>query len=646
MMSIKKIILFSIVLFLILVLIYLINPNGRNKLKLINLNEGMTLNSFYLQSVDGKNVDLKEFDVSLDGVADLKIEFHVRSSEKIDSEIPLLVDVFQNNFDLPKYDRLIKSEQIGSEFSKVEILFEFGKERPSSVKIRAYTLSTSKIEISNFKITKGGYDNSDEILLDLIDIFLLYLLIVLYFLNINCNLSFKENYISAFLVLFIYCLSRENYPFCHDSNGYWAYGKFFEKNNQFSITNYDNALRGYLFPLFNYGIFKLGQLLHVSEVNSFRFFSSLFYAYLIVEIIPLFISEVFEKTLEYRKRIIILVLFFIFWRGYVLYPLTDFIAFSLMITAAMLLLRIYKTKRIKLRICFLIGALVFSCLNLRPSYIITLVPFLIISTFLIFSIKFQEEKRVLTCFKSIIPISMIFLGMFLMALPQIVINNVHFQTTSPFVQMEKYFNGKNLMLSKLYNGLTIQKYETYIGKEYDSSVALLNDVTGKEIISSEKITEINSYSDYFKLVLKHPIHFFQIYIKHLFNGLDIRFPTPYVVKFHSYIESTMIQLINFTIIYLTILLLGDKLKKRTLFGNIYSILFLLVIVLPGFISLPTEPEVRFYMPLSILFISLVVAEIDNLVKHLKFDKSIILYLSFMFLMLYISYKLNENLYFM
>ncbi len=646
MMSIKKIILFSIVLFTILALIYFINPKGRNILKLINLNEDIASNSFYLHSIDGKNVDLREFDVSLDGVANLKIEFYVRTSEKIISEIPLLVDVYQNNFDLSKYDRLIKSEQIGSEFSKVEILFEFGKERPSSVKIRAYTLSTSKIEISNFKIIKGGYDNSDEILLDLIDIFLLYILIVLYFLNINYDLRFKENYISAFLVLFIYCLSRESYPFCHDSNGYWAYGKFFEKNNQFSIAYYDNALRGYLFPLINYWIFKFGQLLQVSEVNSFRFFSSLFYAYLIIEIIPLFISEIFEKVIEFRERIIVLILFFIFWRGYVLYPLTDFIAFSSMITAAMLLLRIYKTKRIKLRICFLIGALVFSCLNLRPSYIIILVPFLIISTFLIFSVKFQEEKRVFNCFKSLVPISMIFLGMFLVALPQIIINNVHFQSTSPFVQMEKYFNGKNLMLSKLYNGLTIQKYETYIGKEYDSSVALLNDVTGKEIITSEKITEINSYPDYFKLVLKHPIQFFQIYLKHLFNGLDIRFSTPYVVKFHSFIETTLIQLINFTIMYLTILLVAYKLKKRSLFGNIYSILFLLVIVLPGFISLPTEPEVRFYMPLSIIFISWVVAEIDNLVKHLKFDRSVILYFSFLFLMMYISYKLNENLYFM
>ena len=645
-MRIKKITFFSILFFSILVLIYFINPKGKNILKLINPNEGMTSNSFYLQSVDGKKIDLREFDVSLDGVAQLKIEFYVRSFQKIVSEIPLLVDVFQDNFDLPKYDRLIKTEKIGSEFSKIEILFEFGKVRPNLVKIRANTLSTSKIEISDFKILKVGYDNSDEILKDLIDVFLLYLLIVLYFLNIKYKLGFKENYIYGFLVLLIFCLSRENYPFYHDSNGYWTYGKYFEKNNHFSIANYDNALRGYLFPLLNYGIYKLGQLFHVSEVNSFRFFSSLFYGYLIIEIIPLFISEVFEKVIEYRKRIIILILFFIFWRGYVLYPLTDFIAFSSIITAIMLLLRIYKTKKTKLRICFLIGALLFSCLNLRPSYIITLVPILIISTFLIIRIKFKEEKRELTCFKSIIPISMIFFGMFFVALPQIVINNIHFQTTSPFVQMEKYFNGKNLMLSKLYIGLTVQKYETYIGKEYDSSVALLDDLIGKEIISSEKLTEINSYQDYFRLVLKHPVQFVQIYFKHLFNGLDIRFPTPYVVKFHSYIETTMIQLINFTLLYLTFFLFVYKLKKRTLFNNIYSNLFLLIIVLPCFISLPTEPEVRFYMPLLMLFISWVVAEIDNLIEHIKFDKCVIVYLSYMFLMLYISYKLNKNVYFM
>lgn len=645
-MNLKKLLFLSVLLIASLVLFFFISPIGKDIFKLNKTELITSENSFSLKSIDGSAVGIREFQINTKGINKIKVEFYVRSTEVITSEIPLLVDVYKENFDYPKYDRLIPADKIMSKPNKVELLFELSKTTPEEIKVRAYTLSKVELYLSDFKIIKGEIQNDKELLNDLIDLFLIYLIFVLFYLNSKKQFSLKYNLIYTFFVFLIYTISKCNYPFYHDSLGYWSYGKFFEKNGTFSLLNYDNALRGYLLPLLNYFIYKMGQSFHLSEENSFRIASSFFYSYLILKLIPQFVEAVSAKKMSIPKRIIFLVLFFVFWRGYMLYPLTDFIAFASIICAANLALKTYMSKKVSLFSCFCMGVFLYACINLRPSYIAVLIPFIFSIIFIVVKIYFYEKVSS-SKFKAIfLPIFIFFLGALLIAFPQVLINRSHFETSSPFVPMEKFFNGQNLMLSKLYNGLTIQKYETYVGAEYDSSVALLNDPVGKEVVSNKKLIEFKSYGEYIDVVLSYPLKFFQMYLKHFFNGMDIRYSSPYILKFHSNVESTIIQLINYSVVFFAFLVAFFNAKRLFNTNNMISIIIIFISILPSFISLPTEPEVRFYMPITVILAIFTAVESNAIISYFSNKKIKMIFAIYLFIMFYISYNLNLNLYFL
>ena len=87
--------------------------------------------------------------------------------------------------------------------------------------------------------------------------------------------------------------------------------------------------------------------------------------------------------------------------------------------------------------------------------------------------------------------------------------------------------------------MTAQKYETYVGPaaEYpEPGVSYLDPATAR-LLAEDGITPVISASghvlfpsnaEYLKLVARHPLEMSASYARHVFNGLDVKYPTPYV----------------------------------------------------------------------------------------------------------------------
>lgn len=640
-MSLKKLLVSILILFVGLFILFVFSPMGEDRLGINKLEKIETPSEIILQSTDGKYVGIYEIPIKLSDQSNIKVKFQVKSEEEVKSPIPLLVDLFDDKFDLPKHDRLVSASNFFKKSSSESFLFELNRQSPKEFRLRLYTLSTVPISIKNLEVYKGAIPNKKEFLKDLWTVFLFYILFVYFLYMRNRQLKPIITYLVSFFALWFYCMVNSNMPFYHDSLGYWNYGKLFEKDNLFQLTNYDNALRGYLFPLVNYALSKVAVFFNFNEIGLFRFFSSIFYTFTIIKLIPDFFEFLLKKQISLKMRFIFLMVFFIFWRGYVLYPLTDFFSLAALISAILIVnnLNFNSDRWFQL---VTTGMLIFTSFNLRPSYVIIIVPFIIYLLYQFLNIhKFKISFK--NSFYFIRNMILIGIGICLLSVPQVLINKVNFQINSIFVPMEKFFNGQNLMLSKLKLGMTIQKYETYVGSEYDSSVALLNDTLGLDIINKNGIKEFNSYAEYITLVFQNMFSFSKIYLKHLFNGFDIRYSTPYIVKFHSIIESHIIQFINFTILFLCLYLIRNHLNKIFSRSNIEKYLAIIILLLPCLVSLPTEPEVRFYIPL-VLMTSSSLFLVDF--EKLFYKKNIFIYLLFIIFMFITSYQLNKNLYFL
>ncbi len=392
-------------------------------------------------------------------------------------------------------------------------------------------------------------------------------------------------YAAAFLLLFIMhsVHSVETYPF--DSGTYWTKGYAFGME-QFRFTNFQDDVRGYLYPFLHYILIKLASLGIGTEQINLWLFHSLLYAFLFVKLLPDFLEEVFQIEISYFPRMAFTMVCAYFLKGLILYPLSDLPALCF----ATLALHNYwhLTQNAKplptWSRClkgFKIGVYAAAAYYIRPVYLILLA---VLCGSILYSIV--RRRNYALAFAA--------LGLLLVAAPQSAINHANAGTYHPAILT--YDSGDSLFLKQLGWGISYQKYETTLDVEqWGSPSVYFEDQIGKRLV--EKDGGFGSYWEYIQFVCRHFADVACIYMKHIFNGMDLVFRDVYIKNIYA--PRFFTQFFHYTMLFaglhgLSVFFFCKK-------WNFAQIGFCTLYLLPVLLSAPTAVETRFFTALHLLF---------------------------------------------
>lgn len=428
----------------------------------------------------------------------------------------------------------------------------------------------------------------------------------------NRTVIYTIGFICTFIVIYVYTILHTSI-FYYDAEEYWTLAHSFINQNGFSFLNYSASLRWYLFPFINFIQIFISGLLKINEIDVFKLFSALFFSIFIFIVIPKLMENVFNKKITLIRRFLLFFLIFFFWRGYFLYPLTDF--YSLFFLCIALLITNNK-KASQVWIYIILGMALLGSMLIRPAYAMSILPAII------YDISLQKKLR-LPAVMITRNIVLVLLGMLLISSPQIYINYNKLNTINPFVQ------AGGLYQVKLFRGLYTQKFESNVGKDLDHSSIIFLDKQGAAIVQKENLIYpgFNNYFEYLSIVAKYPVDLISIYFRHIFNGIDVRYDTPYVYKIYQ--DRTVFTFLNAVVWFIFFLALYENFKSLLRCKAVWTALIML---LPVVLAIPCEIEVRYFLPLYILCYVIIVE--TNIIKNIlnnpfdyikKFGLSFILY---------------------
>jgi hypothetical protein len=412
-------------------------------------------------------------------------------------------------------------------------------------------------------------------------------------LDKNKNLQILLFFIFTIFIL-ISQIFFNDWKFYYDSLDYWNRANEFIKNNEFSLLNYNEPLRGYLYPLLLFIIKEIAKIISVSDVLLFYIFYSIFISLNITFIIPNLAEKLFNITTKVHQIIIFFIIFYLFWNGYFNYPLTDVISIFFIFISLSFFLKFNIDNKVTTFYLIFSGMFLFAAAQLRPIYLILIIAIFILLLLLFILKKSLKGKLILTSFGLII-------GFLIVATPQIYININLYRTFNPLAETSKskITGGSNLYVYQLRGGIRVQKYETFIGTNYfDSAHAgfLDNKIQGQQLYDELRAAKNTNFYNIAKIIAFNIGDFVMIYSRHFFNGLDIWYNTPYVKNLFTPTRY-ILSFINYTLFFCVFVFI---IKNKSIIQNKQLSFGLLLYLTPIAFVIPTIIEVRFFLPLFIL----------------------------------------------
>lgn len=296
---------------------------------------------------------------------------------------------------------------------------------------------------------------------------------------------------------------------------------------------------------------------------------------------------------EIMKLFVAIVIFLFFWGNFIQFPLSDLPACFFALFSVAILVKLVKQK-INLKSMaegVLAGVCLYIAYNIRAAFLYGLV--LVILIYLAYNVKRKE-------FKMLIYFLPIFAGMFLSALPQMVVNRQYLGIYSPKVYTEQISGYQHdLQTQQIFWGLQYPRYETYSGnmEEYPTPQVFFIDPMGLELIDREGLSiDGFSYGMVIKLFFKYPLDISCLYIRHLIGLMTPIFSQAYITNMYAgkgiFIS---ISIILWLILGVSLILNKPLRKERSL---IY--LLLGVSAVPAFLQMAGAAELRFFIEMYVV----------------------------------------------
>ncbi len=372
--------------------------------------------------------------------------------------------------------------------------------------------------------------------------------------------------------------------FYYDSGGYWALGTTYIRNGHFSLLNFESSLRGYLLPLIDHGLQGLAVTFRWNSSSFAKFFNVLSFA-LIGTVLGPRLAEITWPQWRWGigRRLALMTLLLIFWKGYLPYPLSDFPAFTLA------LLALVSIDRAESPGWMLLGGLSSAAaIDMRPSYLLLAPILVVLIVWAWLKGHYRESPSVrwrMLCG------GLFLVGFFIISLPQSLSSHRYFHTWS-FVPG----SAAHLTTIQFDEGLHLQRYETYVGSNMSPRM-LYEDPTGTKLLLEQKGQTVSSTSQYLGLVASHPLTMAGVFIRHIVNGLDQRYSTPYVSHLSTG-SNRWLRLAGFLLIFLALLRVLWSTARRRLASARWR--YPAALALCCLTSVPSAVETRYMLPIFLL----------------------------------------------
>jgi hypothetical protein len=385
--------------------------------------------------------------------------------------------------------------------------------------------------------------------------------------------------------------------FFYDATYYWGLRDHFQHNGHFSLVAYDSPWRGYSVPLLNHVLQVLASAGGLAGVTIVKIFGALLAATLGVVVIPRLARQLFTAASIGPLRVLALnALIFLYWRDHFDFPLSDFPSLLVAMIGVLGLLRATASGYLVCGLCFGLAA------NIRPAYMPAAIAAVVVAGLFPFR-RWNWRRRGAA-------VTLVLAGALAASLPQMLINHHQRGSWTPVIPKTQ-----EITLLQLWQGMRAQKYETYVGSGagYPRPDVFYLDPATRQVVEQQHISpvrryyigstyaEFPSYRKYVGMVLEHPAEMAAAYVRRLFNGLDVQYPTPYVRDLGD--RSTVLSLLQYSLMFLAFarLLLPDA---RRALGRIRWVgIVLLLIPCVTAVTGPVEP--RFFLPLQALIYMLV-----------------------------------------
>jgi hypothetical protein len=372
--------------------------------------------------------------------------------------------------------------------------------------------------------------------------------------------------------------------FYYDSGDYWALGQTFTQRGHFSLLNFNNPLRGYLLPLIDHGLQGIVIALKWQPSFGAKLFNVLIFALIGTVLAPRLAEITWSRSRwSMGRRVTLAALLVIFWSGYLNFPLSDFPAL------AMTLLAIVSIDRCDTPGWMLIAGLACgAAIDMRPSYEL-LGPILIV---LVGWGWFERRGgRHASIARRSLCIALFLAGLVAVSLPQSLASHRHFKTWS-FVPGA----AAHLADIDLTYGLALQRYETYVGAGHGPKMEY-EDEAGSQLLAKQRNQRVNSTSQYLGLIVSHPGTMATLFVRHVINGLDQRYTTPYVEHLDTG-SHRWLRLAGLLLFFLGLLRVLWLTARRCLGPARWR--YPVALALCCVTSVPTAMETRYLLPIYLL----------------------------------------------
>lgn len=395
--------------------------------------------------------------------------------------------------------------------------------------------------------------------------------------------------IMAAVSIALYCMT--NIGELYDAGDYWTRGQLLWANGKFSFLNID-GFRGYIYPLY-LGICGRAGKYGFVIINSLAV--SAWFAYCMPKLHMCRLQErsVFRKNME---CIVCFFLFMLFFRGLVIYSLSDLFAIILCSFSVLLECKIKESSGVKKVIGgFLLGITLYLAYNVRTIYLfagIWLSAKLLIHL-MTYPQKLAEKINVLI---------FIVIGTITASIPQIFMNFHMLGKISLAVPTQ------GLMLKQVSWGVKFQRYDTYVGNIVGNDVlhpqpqVYFVDPAGNALMQNMGIAEFGNWGEFLKFAVSHPLDLIGIYVRHMVNVLFPCWPNQYVLNLN-----------NYKVIYAFTAVLVFFLFGTALLNHFMDKAFLKMyggLIVPAVFILAGAVEVRYFVALYLMGIGGICFNLD------------------------------------
>ena len=392
-----------------------------------------------------------------------------------------------------------------------------------------------------------------------------------------------------FAVGLLVALLEGHKPFYFDAGYYWELAGSYSQDGHFSLLNYEyTGLRGYALPLTYFVLRELGGVLDLVDSTKVMVFNAAVVALVGGVLGPRLAEIAWPGRWSFARRLALGLLVLIFWRGYLSYPLSDFPAL-----AAALIAVIAVSSPTSPAWMVAGGAAAALALNARPAYLL-LIPLLV--ALLLWDWWRNRQAGPGSAPRRALCLALFALGLALVSVPQSIIAHDKQGSYSPIP------GGNDLAGLQYTEGLRLQRYETFVGAAPPRMDYL--DPHTEGILAGLDNGAVADTSEYAEVVLSNPLTMAGVFLRHVVNGLDQRYTTPYIEELESP-SHKLLRGAGFLLVFLALFRLCWPLGRRSLGPARWR--FPAVLLAACATSLPSAIETRFLLPAFLLAALLVLA---------------------------------------